>query len=257
MARWTAFPYAGDYAFDASTLSQKWAKLHAGDMEPLPTDPQLLSAWVHFHNGDFNRAATLGQTLGLAGTSVFCKATCVYANYLEKHEERRMAMFLQVAEHAHAHVLSNPHDTNAHYWWAQALGRYSQGLSVAKALAQGLDSKVKSQLEGVIRHRPRHADAHVALGSFHAEIIDKVGSLIGAMAYGVNKDIGLKLFARAMELNSESPRCMVEYARALLMFDGDEMQDEATRLYECAARTHPVDALERLEVEMARAELDD
>ena len=257
MARWTAFPYAGDYQFDASTVSQHWDRLHAGDLEPLPADPQLLNAWVHFHNGEFHKAASLGQSLGHAGTAVFCKATCVYANYLEKHEERRMAMFLQVAEHAQAHVKSHPRDTNAHYWSAHALGRYSQGLSVAKALAQGFDSKVKHQLENVIRHQPHHADAHMALGNFHAEIIDKVGSLIGAMAYGVNKDIGLKLFSRAMELNPESPRCMVEYARALLMFDGDQMQDEANRLYECAAKSRALDALDRLEVEMARAELQD
>ena len=77
------------------------------------------------------------------------------------------------------------------------------------------------------------------------------------MAYGVNKDIGLKLFTRAMQLNNESPRCMVEYARALLMLEGDKMMDEATTLYQLAARTRPSDAMERLEVEMAKAELDD
>ena len=112
-------------------------------------------------------------------------------------------------------------------------------------------------MEKVIRLQPRHADAHIALGNFHAEIIDKVGSLIGAMAYGVNKDVGLKLFANAMQLNSKSPRCMVEYARALLMFDGDKMMEEATHLYQLASRSHPRDAMERLEVEMAKAELED
>ena len=50
---------------------------------------------------------------------------------------------------------------------------------------------------------------------------------------------------------------MVEYARALLMLEGDKMMDEATTLYQLAARTRPSDAMERLEVEMAKAELDD
>jgi hypothetical protein len=77
------------------------------------------------------------------------------------------------------------------------------------------------------------------------------------MAYGVNKEVGLKLFSSAMQLNSHSPRCMVEYARALLMFDGDKMMEEATHLYQLAARAHPLDAMERLEVEMAKAELED
>ncbi len=257
MARWTAYPYAGDYNFDSSAITQRWLDLHCGDLEPLPAKSQVLQAWIHFHNGDFHKAATLGHELGHDGLSVYCKATCTHAMYLEKHEERRLDLFLQVAKLAEQRALEQPENYNAHYWWAFALGRYSQGLSVAKALAQGLDNKVKSQLENVIRQQPRHADAHLALGNFHAETIDKVGSLIGAMAYGVNKDIGLKLFTRAMQLNNESPRCMVEYARALLMLDGDKMMDEATTLYQLATRTQPRDAMERLEVEVAKAELDD
>ena len=36
MAKWTAFPYdAAEYSFDAASLKKKWARLHAGDAEPL------------------------------------------------------------------------------------------------------------------------------------------------------------------------------------------------------------------------------
>jgi hypothetical protein len=35
--------------------------------------------------------------------------------------------------------------------------------------------------------QPRHADAHIALGAFHAEVIDKVGALIGGMTYGAKQ----------------------------------------------------------------------
>ena len=62
---------------------------------------------------------------------------------------------------------------------AYALGRYSPGISVAKALAQGLGSKVKHALETTLKLQPKHADAHIALGAFHAEVIDKVGKLLG------------------------------------------------------------------------------
>ena len=70
MAKWTAFPYAGDYRFDAASVKKKWSRLHAGDLEPLPQDPELMQAWVHFHNGDFQKAATLGQSLGTFGACV-------------------------------------------------------------------------------------------------------------------------------------------------------------------------------------------
>jgi tetratricopeptide (TPR) repeat protein len=257
MVRWTAFPYAGEYNFDALTVKKKWARLHAGDREPLPEDPRLLEAWAHFHNGEFHTAATLGLSLGPAGLNVANKATCVYATYLEKHEDRRLALFLEVAERAQEQLAKEPENVNAHYWHACALGRYSQSISVAKALAQGLGSKVKTKLENVIKQEPNHADAHVVLGNFHAEIIDKVGSLIGAMAYGANRDMGLKLFSKALQLNVDSAYCMVEYARAILMIDGEKMIEEATRLYQLAARVKPADALERIEVEMAKTELED
>ncbi|MCW2312375.1 hypothetical protein [Rhodoferax antarcticus] len=257
MAAWTVFPYAGDYRFDAASVTKKWARLHAGDLEPLPQDPAVLQAWVHFHNGEFQKAATAGQNLGFAGTCVASKATCVYATYLEKHETRRLDLFLAVADHASHLTANNPDNLNGRYWRAYALGRYSQGISVAKALAQGLGTKIKTDLEYVIRHAPQHADAHVALGSFHAEVIDKVGSLIGAMAYGAKKDVGLTLFEQALKLHQESSCCLLEYAHAMLMLGGNDMMDEANQLYQRAAQTKPIDAAERLDVEMAKAQLND
>jgi hypothetical protein len=257
MSRWIAFPYAGEYKFDAASVKKKWDRLHAGDLEPLPKDTSVLQVWAHFHNGEFQKAATVGQELGLVGLNAANKAICVYATYLEKQEARRLALFQEVADRADHQIDQDPDNINARYWRAYALGRYSQGISVAKALAQGLGTKVKTDLEHVIRHQPKHPDAHIALGSFHAEVIDKVGSLIGAMAYGANKDIGLNLFTQAIKLNMESAFGMLEYARAMLMLGGEDMNTEATRLMQLAARAEPIDAMERLDVEMAKAELAD
>lgn len=257
MANWAAFPYAGDYNFDVNSVKQNWSRLHSGDLEPLPVQPDLLQAWAHFHNGEFQQASGLGLSLGTSGLNVANKAVCVYASYLEKHEARRLSLFREVAERADQHIEQDPTNFNARYLRAYALGRYSQGISVAKALAQGLGTKIKTDLESVIRQQPNHLDAHVALGSFHAEVIDKVGSLIGAMAYGANKDIGLNLFTQAVKLNVQSAFCMVEYAHAMLMLGGEEMLRDATRMYQLAARTKPVDAMERLDVEMAKSELKD
>ena len=38
MAKWTAFPHAGDYTLDAASLKKNWARLHQGDCEPLPKE---------------------------------------------------------------------------------------------------------------------------------------------------------------------------------------------------------------------------
>lgn len=257
MANWTPFPYAGDYAFDAASVKKNWARLHSGDAEPLPKDAKVLQAWALFHNGEFQKAMDMGLKIGGAGLTVANKSACIYATYLEKREKARLDLYLEVAQRASAQAQEDPHNVNAHYWQAYALGRYSQGISVAKALAQGLGSKVKGSLENVIKLQPKHADAHIALGAFHAEVIDKVGSLIGGMTYGAKKDTGLALFQQALKLNFESVIGMIEYANAMVMLEGDKMMKEATRLYQQAAAAQPIDAMERLDVEMAREELED
>jgi len=77
------------------------------------------------------------------------------------------------------------------------------------------------------------------------------------MTYGARKDVGLNLFQVALRINFQSAIAMVEYANALIMLEGEKMMKEATRLYQQAATFMPMDAAERLDVEMAKAELAD
>jgi tetratricopeptide (TPR) repeat protein len=261
MAKWTAFPHdAAEYTFDAAALKKHWARLHAGDAEPLPTDAKVLAAWALFHAGEFQKAVEAGLKAGengaREGITVANKAQAIYANYLEKSEKTKLALFMEVAERAEAQIAADSKNANAHYFMAYALGRYSQGISIAKALAQGLGSKVKSALETTIKLAPKHADAHIALGAFHAEVIDKVGSLLGR-TQGASKDTGLAMYKQALKLNPTSAIAMIEYANGLVMLEGDKKMKEAEKLYADAAAGTPMDAMERLDVEMAKAELED
>jgi hypothetical protein len=261
MTRWTPFPHLGDYAYDAARVKKNWARLHAGDAEPLPTHAQLLEAWALFHSGEFQKSAELGLALGSLGMTVANKATCIYANYLEAKESAKLALFMDVAMRAEKQTRDTATSAeslpNAYYWQAYALGRYSQGISVAKALAQGLGGKVKDALEKTIRLQPRHADAHIALGVFHAEVIDKVGSLIASMTYGVKKEASFTFFQEALQLNTNSAIALIEQANGWVMLEGEERLAEATRLYEMASASQPLDAKERLDVDMAKAGLAD
>jgi tetratricopeptide (TPR) repeat protein len=261
VAKWTAFPRdAGDYTYDAAALKKKWPRLHAGDAEPLPKDEKVLAAWIHFHAGDFQKATEAGLKAHAAGAAggltVANKAQAIYATYLEGNEKTKLALLFEVAERAEQRTKAEPKEANAWYCMAYALGRYSQGISIAKALSQGLGSKVKNALETTIRLAPKHADAHTALGVFHAEVIDKVGSLLGR-TQGASKDAGLANYRAALKLNPSSAIAMVEYANGLVMLEGDKRMKEATKLYEDAAACEPLDATERLDVEMAKAELED
>jgi tetratricopeptide (TPR) repeat protein len=257
MAKWTAFPYDDtSYAHDTAGLKKHWARLHIGDAEPLPKEAAVLTAWGHFHAGDFQKAHDAGLKAGGAGITVANKAQSIYATYLEKSEKTRLAMFQEVAARAEAQIAEDAKNPNAHYWLAYALGRYGQGISVAKALAQGLGSQVKNALETTIKLQPKHADAHIALGAFHAEVIDKVGKLLGR-TQGADAATGLKMFQQALKLNPGSAIGMVEYANGLVMLEGDKRMKEAEKLYAQAAACTAADAMERLDIEMAKSELED
>ncbi len=261
MARWNAFPHdAAAYRYDLAALKKKWSRLHAGDVEPLPADEQLLAAWQLFHAGEFEKATEAGlhaHGAGIAGgMTVANKAQAIYATYLEASERNKLALLHEVAERAERRAAEAPGEANAWYSMAYGLGRYSQGISIARALAQGLGAKVRTALETTLRLAPKHADAHIALGAYHAEVIDKVGSLLGR-TQGASKDAGLAHYKTALKLNPGSAIAMIEYAHGLVMLEGEKRMSEATRLYEQAAACEPLDATERLDVEMARAELEE
>jgi len=131
MARWTAFPHdAAAYAYDAAALKRKWVRLHAGDAEPLPSDPSVLAAWRLFHAGRFEQAVEAGLKAvadgAPAGLTVANKAQAIYATYLETSEQAKQALFLEVVERAEARIVQDAADANAWYCVAYALGRYSQ-----------------------------------------------------------------------------------------------------------------------------------
>lgn len=255
---WAKFPHADKaYVYAGVALKKNWERLHRGDAEPWPEDESVQEAWRLYHQGEFQKAAETGLKAGLAGHTAANKATAIYANYLEKDAAKRLALFEEVARRAEEQQKAEPKNPNAYYLHAYALGRYSQGISVVKALAQGLGGKIKDSLNRAIKLEPNHADAHIALGAYHAEVIDKVGSVVGGLTYGAKKDEGVKHFTTAIRLNPDSAIARIEYANALVMMFGKSKLDEASKLYEDAAAGKPLDAMERLDVELAKAELDE
>lgn len=259
MAKWMKFPYPDPaYVLDAVGLKKAWERLHKGDCEPWPESTELVEAWTAFHAGRFQDAVEAGlASEDAAGYAVANKAQAIYANYVEKNDKTKIGLFEEVAERAAEHQAADPKAANAYYWQAYALGRYAQGVSIVRALKDGIGGKVRAALEQTIRLAPKHADAHIALGAYHAEIIDKVGAMIGGAMYGANRAEGLRLFQTALKLNPGSAIARIEYANGLVMLEGDKRMKEATKLYEEAAACEAADAMERLDIELARSELED
>jgi tetratricopeptide (TPR) repeat protein len=254
--KWAKFPYPEkSYQHDAASLKKHWSRLHKGDCEPLPKDAAVLDAWRHYHAGEFAQAVDAGLAAGGAGIIAAAKAQAIYATYLERSDKAKLALFDEAAGWAHEQRAATPKAVNAHYLYAYALGRYSQGISVAKALAQGYGGKIKEALLATLKLEPKHAEAQTAWGAYQAEVIDKVGSIVGGMTYGVKKDSAIEHFQKSLKLHPDSAIARIEYANGLIMLYGKSRMADAERLYEEAAACVPTEAMERLDVERARAEL--
>ena len=278
MVKWKPFPYdATAYGYEGAALKKAWPELHRGDCEPFPDaafvtaafaqhpplkgalDPEktaaaLQSAWRAYHRGDFAAAVAEGTALGPIGANAANKAANIYATYLETDSEWKRAIFLHAAERAEALQAAAPELANAYYFHAQALGRYSQEISIVKALARGIASKVKASLDKAVRLEPNHAEAHIALGAYHAEIVNKVGGTLASLTYGASKDEAVKHFALARKLLPDSAIARIEQANGLVMLFGKAKLTEAEKLYAEAAKCAPADAMQKLDAEHAREE---
>ncbi|HZV54034.1 MAG TPA: hypothetical protein VFF82_03755 [Rhodocyclaceae bacterium] len=255
---WKKFPYpAAGYTYAGSALKKAWDRLHRGDREPFPASTAVQEAWRHYHAGEFEKAYEVGLAAGLDGYNAANKAAMIYANGIETDEKKKLSLFQDIAARCEELRAAQPKNTNAYYIHAYALGRYSQGISVVKALAQGLGGKIKMAIETALKLDAKHADAHIALGTYHAEVIDKVGAMVGKLTYGASKDEAVKHFQTALKLAPDSAIAAIEYANGLVMLFGKSKLEEATRLYEQATGSEPVDAMERLDVELAKSEFAD
>ncbi len=279
-SKWTAFPHdAKAFAYAGDALKKAWPALHAGDAEPYPDakraaallkaagkaapklDAEALAAalqdaWRAFHHGDFQAAFEAGEKLGPVGASVAIKALGIHATHLVDDEAEQLKRFEQAAKLAEAAIKALPDEANSHYRHAFALGRYSQGLSIAKALKQGIAGKVRTSLDNALELQPKHAEAHIALAVYHAEIINKIGAMIGGLTYGAKASEAESHIKAALKLTPDSPVAHAEHANVLLLLHGDKKEDAAAAAFEKAGKLKPKDAMEFLDGAYARSQLE-
>lgn len=278
---WAAFPHdAKAFAYAGDALKKAWPKLHAGDCEPFPDDKRaaalikaagkaapkgldaaalaevLQDAWRAFHRGDFKAAHEAGTGLGPVGASVATKAIGIHATYLVDDDKEKLNRFEEAAKLAEAAIKALPGEANSHYRYAFALGRYSQGLSIAKALKDGIAGKVRTALDTTLELEPDHAEARTAMAIYHGEIIAKVGAMIGGLTYGAKASEAEKHIKAALKLTPNSPIAHVESGNLLLLLHGDKKEDDAAGAYEKASKLKPVDAMEALDAAYAAAQIE-
>jgi hypothetical protein len=113
----------------------------------------LQDAWRAFHRGDFQAAFDAGEKLGPSVRRSRQGHRHPRDLPVEDDAEKRKR-FEHAAKLAEAAIKALPDEANSHYRHAFALGRYSQGLSIAKALKQGIAGKVRASLDTAWNSHP-------------------------------------------------------------------------------------------------------
>ena len=272
----------GAFRHSGNALKEQWERLHRGDCEPFPDARRIArlakaeaglaarldaeggsaavaervqEAWREFHAGNFARAIELGGKLGPLGAAAANKAAAIQASAMAPGAAGALKILQAACKRGEEAVKRLPDAANSHYMLALVLGRYSQRISIVTALAEGLGGRVHKLLERTLELEPRHADAHIALGLYHAEIVGKLGGLVAGLTYGASPSAALKHFKRALELTPEAAIAHIEYAQGLLLLDERAHRSQANELYRRAAKCEPMDAMEWLDVERARRAL--
>jgi tetratricopeptide (TPR) repeat protein len=278
---WAALPAkAPAFDFSGDALKKAWKELHAGDAEPFPDAKRgaallkaagkaapkgldaetvattLQNGWRAFHEGRFEAAHEAGRSLGVIGASLATKAMGIHAAYLVNDAAEQLQRFEFVAAMAEQAVAALPDEANSHYRRAFGLGRYSQGISIVKALKQGLAGKVRESLDKTLALEPDHAEARLALAVYHAEIVSKVGGLIGGMTYGAKASDAEKHLAAALKLTPKSPVAHLEQGNVALLLHGAKGEDAAAAAFEKAAGLKPRDAMEWLDARHAASQIE-
>ena len=262
LSNWEQLPE--DYTFDYTQeqLAENWDALHVGDQYEYPLnyegDEDILNAqaqaWLYFHNGDFQKAAEIGLELEEHGSVVLAKAIAAYCDYLCEDEDEVLKLLSDTMDVCEKSAEALPDCASTQFVNALIMGRYSQRISITKALAQGLGGKIKSYIEAALELEPNHAEAHTAMALYHAEIIDKIGAMIGGLTYGAKKPIALEHFETSMELASELPITAIEYANGLLLLGGNDKK--ATELYQQAAECEALDAIQNCDISFAQDQVE-
>jgi tetratricopeptide (TPR) repeat protein len=276
---WAAFPVSNKaFIYDGIKLSKAWKTLHLGDGEPFPDarraqallkaaarhappldatelSEQLQCAWRAFHAGEFQQAFELGSSLGVIGSSVATKALGIHSNYLVKKTEDKLHRFEQLAVLAEQAIAALPNEANSYYRMAFGYGRYSQGISIGKALKMGLAGKVKIALDSCLNLNPKHAEAHLASALWHAEIVHKVGSMLAGFTYGAKQRLAEEHMKTALKLAPDMPIVHSEHAQMLLLLDERGNAQAAADAFERATKLTAMDAMDYLDAHFAQTQI--
>lgn len=264
------------FLFEGESLRLAWKRLHAADLEPWPDthratqllelpEPSPLSApelanrlqnaWRSYHEGDFNQARRQGMALGTAGSSVALKAASIEIRHQLVDAATRREHFPILMTAAEKLVTALPGEPNSHYRMAHLLGCQLEANPTTVRADCRLLQTLHDGLRQALQAAPRHAEAQLALGVFHATAIKRLGAIDAKACCGASAIAAEHHLEAARRLMPGSPVAWLETGVALLALHHNRYGAAAREAFQRATRLAPLDAAGALDIALARSQL--
>ena len=193
-----------------------------------------------FREGRFLEAADLAEAIQSSeGYALAAQSLAAHGHFMATGDERKG--FLERAMRlGEAAVRADSSNAEAYYQSAHAVGRYAQSVGKLTALRRGLAGRIRGLLEDTLAIRPDFAEAHMALGSWHAGIAS--AGRVARFIYKGNRKDAVIHYERALELEPDSKVILMEYALNLPELDREGGRERAGALLSKAAELPVLDA---------------
>lgn len=175
-------------------------------------------------------------------------ATCVYAGNITEEKQVLKDIYLNSAQQSLEASKAMPDHINSTYFYGLHLGRYSETVSLLRAAKENIAPKFTKALEKTLKANPNHLLATVDMGTFHASVVDTVGSLAARITYGATKEKSLKHFEHAMSIAPELPVVYIEYSKGIKIIEGKKGIKKSRAMLEQVSQLEALDAMEALDV---------
>lgn len=188
----------------------------------------LDDAKAAFAEGRFLEAADLAEAVGTSdGYALAARSLAVHGYYVADEEDRK-GLFERAMEMGEKAIRADSTNAEAHFQMSHAVGRFAQIAGTMTALREGLGGKARELIETALVLDPDLAGAHMALGSWHADVA-KAGRVARWM-YGGNREEAVAHYERALELAPASKEVLLHYARRLPYLDEEAGTERAMEM---------------------------
>lgn len=219
------------------------------------TAPSTGEARVAFDEGRYLEAADLAESLGTSeGHALAANALAVYGHYVSADDDRQ-PILERARSLADKALALDGTSAEARFQVAHTMGRYAQSIGPTKALRQGFVGGFREAIDAVLELDPDLAKARLSLASWHADIVDGFGRMIGRMTYGATVKAAMENYERTLELAPEEKVVYYEFARGLSAIGGRKDRPRVRELLTQALELPVRNDFDRIIHERAKADL--